>query len=58
MPPVHTAKLRRFRTLPQDGGKTLYFKLDVGRLGRFLNPHEAPDFGLQDNRSRIVGVHT
>lgn len=44
MAPARTALLRRFRTMPQDGGQTLYFKLEVGRLGRFLNPQEVPNF--------------
>ena len=44
MTPVRTALLRRFRTMPQDGARTLYFKLEVGRLGRFLDPNDVPDF--------------
>ena len=44
MPPLRTALLRRMRTLPNAGGKTLFFKLEVGRLGRFLEPREVPDF--------------
>lgn len=44
MQAVRTALLRRMRTMPSAGGETLFFKLEVGRLGRFLDPHEVPDF--------------
>lgn len=44
MPVVRTALLRRMRTMPNAGGGTLFFKLEVGRLGRFLEPHNVPDF--------------
>ena len=43
-PPVNVRKLTRYRNRPEDGGRTLYFKADVGRLGRFLGPDEVPQF--------------
>lgn len=44
MPRARTALLRRMRTLANAGGQTLFFKLEVGRLGRFLDPREVPEF--------------
>jgi hypothetical protein len=44
MASVLTAKLTRHRSLPNAGSRTLFFKLEVGRLGRFLDPHQVPDF--------------
>ena len=44
MPAARTALLRRMRTLPNAGGGTLFFKLEVGRLGRFLEPRDVPYF--------------
>lgn len=41
---VGPIKVKRFRTLPDSGGETLYFKLDIGRLGRFLDPRQVPEF--------------
>jgi hypothetical protein len=41
---VLSARLTRHRTLPNAGGRTLFFKLEVGRLGRFLDPQKVPDF--------------
>ena len=38
------AKLVRFRVSSEDGGNTLYFKMQVGRLGAFLDPEDVPEF--------------
>ena len=44
MPAPRTALLRRMRTLQNAGSETLFFKLEVGRLGRFLDPRDVPNF--------------
>ena len=43
-PPIRRLKITRSRHRPENGGGTVFFKVDMGRLGRFLDPHQVPDF--------------
>ncbi len=42
--PTRTSILTRQRLLPEAGGGTIHFKLQAGRLGRFLQQAEVPEF--------------
>jgi hypothetical protein len=44
MPRILTLRLTRKRALANAGGVTLFFKVDIGRSGRFLSPHQVPEF--------------
>ena len=37
-------KLTRHRALPNAGGHTLHFHFPQGKSGRFLRPHQVPEF--------------
>ncbi len=37
-------RVQRFRTLPNAGNRTIFFKIDHGRLGKFFRPDEVPAF--------------
>ena len=45
MPTTLTTIVQRRRALPNAGGHTLFFKLPAfGKSGRFLRPHQVPEF--------------
>ncbi len=48
------AKLKRFRYLPQDGGGTVYFKADFGRLGVYLAPEDVPEFDGEEGWFELI----
>ena len=54
-PPVRPLKITRSRHRPENGGGTAFFKVDVGRLGRFLEPHQVPDFDGDEAWFEIEG---
>ncbi len=54
--PIQVRKLVRYRTLPKDGGYTLYFKADIGRLGRFFRPGQVPEFEGEEAWFEIQNV--
>jgi hypothetical protein len=54
--PILVKKLVRFRALPEHGGYTLYFKTDIGRLGRFFRPDKVPEFEGEEAWFEIQNV--
>ena len=44
MASLRIIKLTRFRSLPNAGSKTLFFKYPHGKSGRFLRPAQVPEF--------------
>jgi hypothetical protein len=51
-------KAQRSRTLPEAGGETLFFKLDIGRLGKFVRPANMPPFEGEEGYVEVEGPNT
>jgi hypothetical protein len=54
--PIRTMKLVRYRAMPKDGGYTLFFKADIGKSGRFFDPHKVPEFDGEEAWFEIQNV--
>lgn len=46
--PILRANIHRMRALPNAGGRTILFRLDVGRRPKFLQPSAVPEFEGDD----------
>jgi len=50
---------QRFSVHDRDGSsRTLFFKLEIGRLGRFFEPHTLPHFKGDDGFVEVLGPNT